>query len=439
MNLSEMLRASSAEYLLYRLCKVHQVEVPALLWSVVYFFCLLCGYYILRPVRDEMGIQGGVGNLPWLFTATFMAMLAAVPLFGYLAAHFRRSRMIPAVYYFFGANLLIFFLLMQGGYDPGLTARAFFVWLSVFNLFVVSVFWSFMADLFSTEQAKRLFGFIAAGGSAGALAGPTLTASLVHTLGVANLLPVAALFLLGAIVCIHRLSRWSRHSSPARGAAAAVPLGGSIWAGIRLAFSSSYLVGICAYILLLTASSTFLYLEQANIVSARIASSVERTRLFASMDLTVNVLTLFAQLFLTHRILGGLGVGWGLILVPALSVAGFAVMGAAPTLGVLVVFQVLRRAGEYAISRPAREVLFTVLTREEKYKAKNVVDTVVTRGGDAASGWLVTGVRAIGANVAQVAFIAVPLSVLWAVLGLFLARKQEALVRNAAPGGDRGV
>jgi AAA family ATP:ADP antiporter len=417
--------------LVYRLCKVEPAEFAALLWSFAYFFCLLCGYYVLRPVRDEMGIQGGIQNLPWLFTATFLAMLAAVPLYGFIAARYARRAMLPIVYLFFAANLLLFYLLMAASIAPGWVARAFFVWLSVFNLFVVSVFWSFMADLFSNEQAKRLFGFVAAGGSAGALAGPTLTASLVHVLGVANLLPISILFLLGAVVCIHVLSRWSHERTPAREAAAHRPLGGSVWAGLRLAFSSPYLLAICGYILVLTMTSTLVYLEQANIVATALASSIERTRLFASIDLTVNMLTLFTQLFLTNRILSGCGVRCALLAMPVLSVLGFAAMGVAPTLAVLVVFIVLRRALEYAVSKPAREVLFTVLTREEKYKAKNVVDTVVTRGGDAASGWLVTGLRELGAGTAHLAFLALPLSLLWAALSLFLARRHARLATES--------
>ncbi len=413
--------------LVYRLCKVEPEELAALLWSFAYFFCLLCGYYVLRPVRDEMGIQGGIGNLPWLFTATFVAMLAAVPVYGFLAARFARRTMLPVVYLFFAANLLLFYLLMATGVAPGWVARAFFVWLSVFNLFVVSVFWSFMADLFSNEQAKRLFGFIAAGGSAGALAGPTLTAALVHIVGVANLLPISIVFVFGAVVCIHVLSRWSHERVPGSDASAHRPLGGSIWGGVRLALSSTYLLGICGYILLLTMTSTFLYLEQASIVAGSLPSSVERTRLFATIDLTVNLLTLFAQLFLTNRILAGCGVRCALLAMPLLSLLGFAAMGFAPTLAVLVVFIVLRRALEYAVSKPAREVLFTVLTREEKYKAKNVVDTVVTRGGDMASGWLVTGLRALGAGAAHLAVLALPLSAAWAALSLFLARRHGAL------------
>ncbi len=423
--------------MLLRSLDVRHHELPALAWSFIYFFCLLCGYYVLRPVRDEMGIAGGIANLPWLFTGTFVAMLAAVPLFGWVTARFPRRVMLPAVYWFFIANLLVFYALMQSGVAAAAVAQALFVWVSVFNLFVVSVFWSFMVDLFSNEQGKRLFGVIAGGGSAGALTGPALTASLAVPLGVANLLLVSVLFLTVAVICIYRLLAWDAQPDARLNAVRAgsdEAIGGSIWAGIRAVLGSGYLLGICLYIVLFSLLYTFLYFEQARIVAASIVSGAERTRLFAFIDLAANLLALLLQLLATGRLLAWLGVAGTLVLLPALSVAGFATVGAFPALAVIVAFQIVRRAGEYAIAKPARELLFAVLDRERKYKAKNFIDTVVFRGGDVASGWLLAGLKALGLGVVVLAAAAVPVALAWAALSWLLGRRQEALAR-ARPGG----
>jgi ATP:ADP antiporter, AAA family len=424
---------------LNRAVRVQASEVAAMFWSFSYFFCLLCGYYILRPVRDEMGIQGGVGNLQWLFTATFVAMLAAVPLFGWVSSRFPRRQLLPIIYLFFVANVLIFFLLLQGRVAMQLTAQAFFVWTSVFNLFVVSVFWSFMADLYSNEQAKRLFGFIAAGGSTGAIAGPSLTAWLAPTVGPAMLLPISAVFLLGAVLCIMRLLDWSDANPPARKPEQPPdkPLGGGIFAGITLMLRSEYLLGIGLYIVLYTILSTFLYFTQAYIISAAIPDSGDRTALFAKIDLAVNALTLIGQIFVVHRLIGRFGLSFALVLLPVFAIVGFFVLGLYPTLGVLIVFQIIRRAANYAITRPAQEILFTVVTREEKYKAKNFNDTVVYRGGDAVSGWLFEGLRILGLGFAGIAFVGVPIAMLWATTGYLLGRAQERL--RAAQSATRRI
>lgn len=410
--------------LLDRLVQVRRDEIAAMLWSFAYFFCLLCGYYILRPVRDEMGIQGGVENLARMFTFTFLTMLAAVPLFGWMSSRFPRRRLLPAVYLFFVANLLIFYVLLEFQVAMAYTAQFFFVWVSVFNLFVVSVFWSLMADLFRNEQARRLYGFISAGGTLGALAGPSLTAFLAADMGPAKLLPVSACLLLAATLCVYRLGAWATGN---RRSASGEALGGGIFAGITLALKSPYLMGIALYVMLGTVLGTFLYFHQAYIVADQIASPGERTALFAKIDLAVNALTLVCQLFVVNRLIGRFGVGVALMLLPVVAIAGFVLIGIFPTLGVLIAFQVLRRAGEYAISRPAREILFTVLSREEKYKSKNFIDTVVFRGGDAISGWLFEGLRMVGLGFSGVAFAAVPIAMVWAGTGWMLGRSQEEM------------
>ena len=422
----------SAAVALRAILDVRRDEVPAVLWSFSYFFCLLCGYYILRPVREEMGVQGGVENLQWLYTGTFITILALVPLFGAASARWPRARLLPAVYVFFSANLLVFYFLMRAHVAPMWVAAAFFIWLSAFNMVVVSVFWSFMADIFSNEQARRLFGLIAAGGSVGAVSGPLITAALVKVLGIANLLLVATVLLVLTVVSIHRLSAWAeRHGSVSQKEARA-GLGGGMWAGVRLTFSSRYLLGIAALILAVAVLNTFLYFEQARMVKDWSASPEERTQLFAQMDLAVNALALICQAAVVQFLIVRLGIPVLLTAVMAASGLGYLTLAAAPVLPVLVVFQVLRRAADYSMLRPVREVLFTVVSREEKYKAKNFIDTVVLRGGDAASGWVSAGLKALGAGTAAVALIAAPIAFLSALLSWFLGREQEAL-KSSAP------
>lgn len=419
-----------------KIVEVNKNEVRALFLSFAYFFCLLCSYYILRPIRDEMGIQGGVENLQWLFTGTFIVMLLAVPLFGAAVARFQRSRLVPVVYYFFILNLFGFFLLFKSGMYSVWAGRAFFIWLSVFNLFVVSVFWSFMADLFTNEQAKRLFGFIAAGGSAGAIAGPSLTAGLSTALGPVNLIPLSILLLFLAVVCIHLLLRWEgsdhirNEKSEAQQNLNDMRIGGSIFAGFTRVLTSPYLLGICLFVVLYTTLSTFLYFAQARIIESAFDDPAKRTTLFASMDLAVNVLTIIGQVFITGRLATRMGLSITLMLIPALVTFGFVALGLFPVLTALVVFQVIKRAGNYAITRPAREMLFTVVPKEDKYKAKNFIDTVVYRGGDAASGWAFTGLAGMGFGLSAVAFIAVPISAMWMIIGLILGKKQENILKE---------
>ncbi|QKT04429.1 MFS transporter [Ectothiorhodospiraceae bacterium 2226] len=425
---------------LARLVNVEPHEVRAVLWSFVYFFALLCSYYVLRPVRDEMGITAGVENLQWLFTGTFIAMLVAVPIYGYAVRRFARRRLVPVVYGFFVLNLLGFYALFQSPVPPAYVAMAFFVWVSVFNLFVVSVFWSFMADLYSDAQARRLFGFIAAGGSAGAILGPMITTLLAVPLGPVNLLLISAALLLVATFAVSRLGRGAPVRALSAGERDAVerPVGGGVFAGFRLFVRSPYLLGIGAYILLYTTLATFLYFQQAHIVRDAFDDSATRTAVFAAVDLAVNTLTLLTQIFITSRLVKGLGLGRTLALVPAFLLFGFAALAAAPVLVTILAVQILRRAGNFAIARPAREMLFTVVSREEKYKAKSVIDTVVYRGGDAVSGWAFAGLMALGLGLGGIALVAVPLAALWLGVGLWLGRRQEALGgarrATAAPG-----
>jgi AAA family ATP:ADP antiporter len=412
---------------LCRLLRAEPRELPALAWAFAYFFLLLAAYYLLRPLRDELAVQAGSERLQWLFTATFVTMLALVPVFGALCARLPRPKLLPALYAFFVLNLAAFWGALRWGLAAADLAPAFFVWVSVFNLFAVSVFWSFMADLFDDAQAARLYGAIAAGGSCGAIAGPLLGATLAPAIGPANLLVVAALLLALATGCIFALLGWSR-GNPRKGEARAdEPIGGSLLAGVRAALSSPFLLGICAYLLCYTVLSTVLYFQQVEIVRQAMSDSAERTRLFATVDLAVNSLTLVVQLSLTARLGALLGVGWMLALMPLASLAGFAWLGAVPTLAVLVVFGVTRRVGEFALSKPVREALYTVVPREERYKAKNFIDTVIYRGGDAFSGWLVAALRGLGLGVSGIAFAALPVAAGSIAVSFWLGRRQARL------------
>lgn len=418
---------------LQRLVDIEPGEQKAMLWALFYFFVLLCSYYILRPMRDEMGVAGGVENLQWLFTGTFIAMLAMVPLFGWITSRYSRATFLPMVYGFFIINLLIFYLLFSSDVADVWVARIFFIWVSVFNLFVVSVFWSFMTDIFSNRQARRLFGFIAAGGTAGALVGPALTAALVRPLGPENLMLVSAVLLGCAMFCIRQLIRWrSAHddTNSTTITSTSNPLGGSVLAGIRLVFQSPYLLGIALLMLLFTTLATFLYFQQAQIIRDAFTDPSERTAVFASIDFAVNLLTVLIQLFFTGRLVRWLGLPWTLALVPLLLALGFMALAVAPVLTVLAVVQIIRRAGNYAIMRPSREMLYVVLGREEKYKAKNFIDTTVYRGGDAISAWIYTGLRSLGLGLSGIAWIAVPLAGLWALLAYRLGHEQTGIAQQ---------
>jgi AAA family ATP:ADP antiporter len=371
-----------------------------------------------------MGVAGGVRNLQWLFTATFLVMLAAVPLYGALVARLPRRRFIPLVYHFFAGNLAIFWLLLALDVERLIVARVFFVWISVFVLFAVSVFWSFMADLYSPEQSKRLYGFIAAGGSAGALAGPALTIGLVQWIGATNLLILAALLLEIAVFCAMRLEV---KDNPSKTEA---PVGGGAIDGIMMVLRSPYIAGITLWVSLLSVAATFLYFEQAAIVATASDDPGVRTRIFATVDLAVGLLTLAVQFFATGKLIARFGVGAALALLPLVFAAGFAVLAASPVLAVVIAFQALQRTANFAISNPAREALFTVLARDEKYKAKNVIDIVAVRGADAAGGWAFTALRSLGMEVRSIPLVAIGLAAACFALAVALGRAHERRARS---------
>jgi len=398
-------------------------ERAAALWSFGYFFTLLAGYYVLRPLRDQMAITGGVRNLPWLFTATFVTLLVAQPLYGMLVAKLPRARFIPIVNHFFVANLALFWLFLTLQIDTALVARMFYVWVAIFSLFSVAVFWSFMADIFTADQGKRLFGFIGAGGTAGALLGPVLTIWLSGPLGPINLLIVAMILIEAAVFCVRRLEQAATIREGGR--AREERLGGGAFAALPELIRSPYLIGIAAWITLQSFCATMLYFEQIHLVAAEIHDAGVQTRIFAAIDLAVNLLTLATQLLATGQLLKRFGTGVAAGALPAVYVAGFIALFLVPTLAAVLALQVAQRWLHFAFANPARQVFYTVLGREEKYKAKNLIDVVIYRGSDALYGWVFDSLQILGLKLATIALVAVPVSAVWLILSAVLGRAQE--------------
>ena len=415
-----------------RLFNVEANEAGVVFAGLVLFFLVFTGYFMLRPVRETMGIAGGVDNLQWLFSATFVFTLAALPLFGWLAARVQRRRILPWTYAFFAVNLLVFatgFLLAP---DNLWFARAFYVWLSVYNLIAISVAWSVLADIFVVSQAKRLFAMMAGGASLGGLTGPILGTVLVGVIGHAGLLVLSALMLIGAIGAAQAMLRW-RDRNPLPGDVRlerALALGGSPFAGATTVLRTPYLLGIATFVLLLASVTTFLYFEQAQLVAIHFPDRVDQTRVFGLIDTIVQTLAILTQLFIAGRIAQRLGIGVLLVAVPLVVAGGFLWLAFAPVFAVFAVVMVLRRAGEYALVRPGREMLFTAVPAEAKYKAKNFIDTVVYRGADAVSAWVKAGIDMIAQQPAIAAVVGAAISLVWALNGAVLARAQRLRARG---------
>jgi AAA family ATP:ADP antiporter len=417
---------------LSKIIDVRPSEVPALAWSWLYIFSLLSSYYIMRPIRDQMGVAGGVNNLQWLFTGTLVGMLLLNLPFSYLVKTFPRQKFISISYRFFSANILVFALALYVA-TPEQTiwvGRIFFIWTSIFNLFVVSIFWQMIVDVFTSEQGKRLFGFIAAGATLGAISGSIFTVSTVEHMAPGYLMVGAALMLEVAVFCVRRLSGLSAAlSERPKAEQSDAPIGGSLMSGFRDALSSSYLLNVSLFLLLYAVTSTFLYFQQAAVVSHSFESRAAQTAFFASVDLGVNVLTLAVQLFLTGRILKRFGVGPTLSLLPVFSVIGFGAVALVPTLASVVGFQLIRRAGNFAIARPTREVLFTVLPREDRYKAKSFIDTAVYRLGDQIGAWSFALLTYLKLGLGEISIVAAVASVLWLFNSWWLGGRQDVLAR----------
>ena len=426
---------------LLRGVKVRREELRVLLIAFAALFCLFTGYASLRPVRDSLGVAVGTRQLGNLFGWTFVGMLTAMPIFGWLASRFSRRVFLPVIYCFFILNLLGFYVLLSRTPHHIFGARLFFVWVSVVNLFIISAFWSLMADLYRSEQSSRLFGFIAAGGSAGSIVGPALTALLVKRLGNADLLLLAAGFWGVAVILVAILLRRPRpaadEAAERPGEAAALspaapagpedrPLGGNPLAGIFLVGKSPYLMGIGLFILLLSAATTLLYLQQAALLSHAVPDPTDRTRLLAALDTSVNILSLLLQLLVVGRLTVRIGVAGVLLAVPAVLVLGFLILALDPALSVLIGLMLVRRVGEYGLLRPSREVLFTSVDRPTKYKAKSFIDTVIYRGADWLNAKLHELLVALGLSTSGIALGGAAVAAVWAVVGFWLGRRHAA-------------
>ncbi|TMQ24600.1 MAG: MFS transporter [Candidatus Rokuibacteriota bacterium] len=422
--------AACTEPRLTRFFDVRPHEVAVVAWCWLDIFCILGSYYIMRPIRDQAGVAGGVQNLQWLFTGTLVVMLLLNIPFAYLVRRLPRHRFIAITYHFFAGNILLFAALFQAadGAQAVWVGRGFFIWVSAFNLFVISMFWQLNVDVFSPEQGKRLFGLIAAGATLGAIVGSAVTASLARHVPPMVLLLGAAALLEVAVFSAGRLSRLAQ----AVAGAAEAPIGGGVLAGVTHVVRSPYLLNVGVFLLLFSITSTFLYFQQATIVGAAFRDRAAQTAFFATVDLLVNVLTLIVQLFLTARIVVLLGVALTLGVLPALTIVGFGALALLPTVMAVAAFQVVRRAADYAVARPARELLYTVASREDRYKAKSLIDTVVYRTGDQVGAWSATLLRAVGLGAPQVSFAAIPLAALWLVNALWLGRRQERLAERQA-------
>lgn len=418
---------------LCRLVNVRKGEVAAMLWSAAYFFFLLGGYYMLRPVRETFGIQRGADVLAILFTSTWVVMLLVNPVFALMTSRLPRRQFIPVTYQFFTLNILLFYgaLMLLPEDMTRYVGYVFYPWLSVFNLFALSVFWAFMADLFSSEQGKRLFPFIGVGGTVGAICGAAAPAVLAPQIGTPNLLPIAAVMIQLAVFCAWRLIKIS--GGRMQTSASSVHINqrepSRDWkAGFVLLVRSPYLLGISAYIALMTVLATFVYFEQAQWIGEIFESDDERTAAFAMLDLVANALTLIFQLFLTARLTRAVGVGKMLAILPVITAGGFIALTLAPMFMTFAVFQVGRRATQYAIARPVREVLFTVVGPDEKYKSKAFIDTFIYRGGDVVGAWAHRGLAAVGVGLAPVAAV---MGAAWVAIALALGAAHR---RKASPG-----
>ncbi len=429
------------ETLIKKLVNVKSGEGKALFWSFAYFFILLSAYYMLLPIRDAFGIRGGAQDLPWLFFGTFVASLFTAPLQAWVAAKLPRVRFVPVTYLFLIANMVIFWYLLRAQVAPDFVPKAFFIWITVYSVFTVSIFWTFQADLYSSEQGKRLFGFVAAGGSLGNILGPKINTLLIGPLGVANLLLVACALLAIAILCANRLEAAATElmaADPdfkaANAGREAKPLGGGVLEGFALMFRSPYLGGIGLWVFLLSLLGTFLYLTQAHIVASYTDDMRQRTSIFSTIYMWVGILSLVVQVLGTGRIIKSIGTGAALAILPLVFVAGFGALMFTSALFAVAAFQACQRAANFGISNVARESLWPVVSREEKFKAKNIVDGAVFRGADFVNAFIYTGLAKLMSVQPMLAGIAVLLSGGWAALSFGLGRAQEKRARESAAG-----
>ncbi len=417
-------------------------ELVPVLVAGLFFFCILTALMMLRPARDALGMERGIDSVRWLFIGTALVTLAVNPVFGALVARLRRLQFISATYAFFALSLVGFWSLLVFAPDAvgARSGQVFYVWFSVFNLFVTMVFWALLADRFSPDQGKRLFALIAVGGTLGAIFGPWLASRLAEPLGTPSLLLVAAGFLALAIVLAWALV-WTRPDRPASAGPAAATeeaqrIGGSAWAGIRAVFSSPYLMGIAGYVLAMTVVATFIYFTRLQMVAAAESDLDARTGLLGNIDMWTQVAVLLLQLTLTGQIIRRFGLAFALAALPVATALGFVGLAVYGSFVVLILLEAMNKAVQRGLTRPAREALFTVIPREDKYKAKAFIDTFVYRTGDVVGAQTEGLLGRIGLALGGLVTVVVPLALFWAMLGLWLGRAQQRKASaNAAPEG----
>ncbi len=421
----------------HRLLDVRRGEVGLAVSACLFFFCLLAFNYVLRPLRDEMGISGGPEKLAGLYTGTLIATLVFSPLFAWLVSRMPRARFISITYRFFAVVLVGFYFWMRGGDIKGsIASQAFYIWFSAFNLLLVSVFWGFIGDLFRNEQAKRLYGLIGAGGTLGAISGSQATSWLMdrpnHPDPV-TLLLLAAVLLEACVQCMRWMSAHAPENQPQKHVVE--PERPDALTGLRLVWQKPYLRILACYMLLQTICATFLYYQQANILYAQMPDRAQRTVFLADIGVWVNSISLCFQVLLTGKFLQRFGIVRSLLPLPLVAVGGFCGLASSGSLFAIQAAMILSRSCEYATAKPARETLYTVVSRAEKYQAKSFIDTFVYRGGDTVGGWAFHGLYAVAKMpLSTVAWIAVPLAGLWAVAAVALGRRQEALAKTAETG-----
>jgi AAA family ATP:ADP antiporter len=408
--------------------KSHEIRIT--LSSFLLVFILMAAYYILRPVRDAMASDWSDAELSWLWTFTFFFSVIAVTLYGYLISHIRFKRLVPSVYAFFAASFVLFYLGSQTVNDKIIIEKAFYVWISVFSLFHISVFWSLMSDIFSRNQAKRLFAFIGAGASAGAIIGPAVPLIFVKDIGTDNLLLVASLLIaltapLAGWLQTHKISDLVQLSTVLEEeiiSKDSLFIGGNPFSGFTEFLKSPYLLAIGVFILLYTSISSFVYFELKNLLVDYDRET--RSQIWASMDLSVNILTITIAMFVTGRIAKRFGLSITLAAIPVLIAAGLILLAFAPIVGVVIAIQIIRRAGNYAVTRPAREMLFTAVSRDARFKVKPVIDIVIYRGGDMLNAWAFTALtQGLGLSLATVAGVGAFIAMLWVTTGFYLGKQ----------------
>jgi len=441
MNPSSRHAAESASPLarvLESVAAVEPSEVRAVILSMLYFFFLFGSYSVVKPVRDTMGTVYGVSHLQDLFTATLFGCLLVAPLYSMLASRLKLSTFLPWVYVFVGLTVLGFYALFVGGRVPSRwIAAVFYVWVSTFNMLIISVFWTFMSDTFSRTQAKRLFGFVAAGGTVGGIVGPAIATLLAKSIGNYNLMLISAVGFIVTAVMVRLLAHEKQRMRAAGVEAQHTTLehrlgSGNPFAGFSLLLRSRYLLLLALFLLLMTWISTVVYFQLGELITRAFTNHAARTQAYALIDLAVNSIAVLVQLFGTGRLISRFGVTAGLLLNPVIMVIAFLGLAFSPVLLVLGGIQVVRRVAEYAVAKPSREMLFTVVDQESRYKAKNVIDTVVYRFGDVSAAWISSAILPHGVGV--LAVFGALVSVVWFPIAYLLGKRYEHARSGELPG-----